>query len=190
MKTRRLELIPARIELCEAEARGRAALEAAVWARVPPSWPPPVFEPDDVARIRRQLEEDPAVGAWTLHYVVAHPMNPDDERHLVGVAGFVGPPTTEGRVEIGYAVAAEYQRRGYASEAVEALVSAAFRDPRISMVTATTYPTLGASIRVLTKTGFVPEGSLQSDGTITFVRRRDLHEGPPDGNLDAAGPTP
>ena len=58
METERLELMPATIECCEAETRGRAALEACLGARVPTSWPQPVFEAGDVARIRTQLVED------------------------------------------------------------------------------------------------------------------------------------
>ena len=155
MKTERLELIPATVELCEAETRGRAALEACFGARVPTSWPPPVFEPADVARIRAQLEADPTIGSWTLHYILARPGATAEGRSLVGIAGYTGPPTAEGRVEIGYAIASEHQRRGYATEAVDALVRAAFRDPRVVVVSATTYPTLEPSIGVLTKNGFM-----------------------------------
>jgi [ribosomal protein S5]-alanine N-acetyltransferase len=176
MRTGRLELIPAGIELCDAETLGKAALEICLAARVPASWPPPVFESDDVTRIRRQLEGDPASAAWTLHYLVASVPDGGGERHLVGVAGFVAPPTADGRVEIGYAIAAEHQRRGYASEAVTALVSAAFRDLRVVTVSATTFPTLAASIGVLAKSGFLQDGGVQADGTIRFVRRRGLEQ--------------
>jgi len=176
METERLELIPATLEFCEAETRGRAALEACLEARVPASWPPPVFEPDDVARIRTQLEADPTIGSWTLHYVLARPGATAEGRSLVGVAGYTGPPTAEGRVEIGYAIVSEHQRRGYATEAVDALVKAAFRDPRVVLVSATTYPTLEPSIGVLTKNGFVRAGSEAADGTIRYMRRRDVEE--------------
>jgi len=176
METERLELIPATTEFCDAETRGRAALEACLGARVPASWPPAVFEPDDVARIRTQLEADPTIGSWTLHYVLARPGPAAEGRSLVGVAGYTGPPTAEGRVEIGYAIASEHQRRGYATEAVDALVTAAFRDPRVVEVSATTYPTLEPSIGVLTKNGFVRAGSEAADGTIRYMRRRDVEE--------------
>src|SRR6185436_10400979 len=64
METERLELIPATTAFCDAETRGRAALEACLGARVPASWPPPVFEPDDVVRIRKQLEANSTIGSW------------------------------------------------------------------------------------------------------------------------------
>jgi len=172
MGSSRLELIPATVEFCQAETMGREAVAKSLGARVPASWPPPVFEPDDVARIRRQLETDPATRGWTLHYVLLRAATSGGERALLGVAGFTGPPTVDGKVEIGYAIASEHQRRGYATEAVEALVSAAFRDPRVVVVTATTYPALEASIGVLRKVGFVRAGGEASDGTIRYERRR------------------
>ena len=45
--THRLELIPATLGICEAEARGPEAVGLALRVRVPASWPPPVLEPDD-----------------------------------------------------------------------------------------------------------------------------------------------
>ena len=116
MITERLELIPATADLCEAEARGPEVVGRALRVRVPASWPPPVFEPDDVERLRRQLERDPASHAWTLYYLVLRATVTAEPRELVGIAGYVGPPSAEGVVGIGYAIAAEYQRRGYATE--------------------------------------------------------------------------
>jgi RimJ/RimL family protein N-acetyltransferase len=133
-----------------------------------------VFEPDDVARIRTQLEADPAIGSWTLHCVLTCPADAAEGRYLVGVAGDTGPPTPEGRVEIGHAIAPEHQRRGYATEAVDALVRAAFRDPRVRVVNATTYPTLEASIVVLTRNGFIRASGEEADGTIRYVRWREV----------------
>ena len=45
------------------------------------------------------------------------------ERSLVGSGGYFGPPGREGVVEIGYSVLPEWQRRGYATEIVNSLVS-------------------------------------------------------------------
>lgn len=172
MRARRLDLVPATVELCEAEAKGRDAVAARLGAEVPASWPPPVFEPDDVARIRRQLQADAHASEWTLHYVLLRAADSDQEPALVGVAGYTAPPTAEGEVEIGYAIAAEYQRCGYATEAVEALLARAFEHPQVLVVTAKTFPTLRPSIGVLMKTGFVRAGGEGADGTIRYERRR------------------
>jgi ribosomal-protein-alanine N-acetyltransferase len=45
------------------------------------------------------------------------------ERSLIGSGGYFGPPDSNGMVEIGYSVLPEWQRRGYAKEIVNALVS-------------------------------------------------------------------
>ena len=168
----RLDLLPASVELCEAEAKGRDAVAACLDAEIPASWPPPVFEPEDVARVRRQLEAGDGAGEWLLYYVVLRAVSSDQKPALVGVAGYTGPPSVEGEVEIGYAIAAEHQRRGYATEAVEALVARAFEDPRVVLVTAKTFPTLQPSIGVLVKTGFIRAGAEGPDGTIRYERRR------------------
>src|SRR5205085_10140839 len=113
--TDRLELTPATVELCEAGMEGPIAVGRALGARPPRSWPPPVFEAADVERIRRQLETDPAAKSWTLHYVLLRPSAGKAEPELVGVAGYAAPPTEDGVIEVGYAIAMEYQRRGYAT---------------------------------------------------------------------------
>ena len=173
LRSARLELIPASLESCDAESRGPGALAELLQSSVPRSWPPPVFEQDDVARIRAQLAADPAASGWTLCYLVAEaePEGGAWRRDLVGVAGWVGGPSADGIVEIGYAVADEHQRRGYATEAVERLVVAAFADPRVHAVRAHTYPTLAASIGVLHKTGFRLVDVLP-DGTARYERWR------------------
>ena len=172
MFTERLELIPATADLCEAETRGRQAVGRALRVRVPASWPPPVFEPDDVARLHRQLEQDPASRAWTLHYLVLRAVVAGGARELVGIAGYLGPPSSEGVVQIGYAVAAEHQRRGYATEAVQALLTRAFDNAEVAVVTATTYVALEPSIGVLRKTGFALVGHEPATGVLRYEHRR------------------
>ena len=170
MLTGRLELVPATIELCRAESRGPAAIGGALGVRVPASWPPPAFEPDDVARVQRQLERSPGETIWTLHYVTRR-AGPDG-RELLGVAGFMGVPSPQGVVEIGYTIAEEHQRRGYATEAVEALVAEAFAHPEVRAVTATTYASLAPSIGVLRKAGFALVAENAATGLLRFERRR------------------
>jgi RimJ/RimL family protein N-acetyltransferase len=172
MITRRLQLVPTTVALCRAEVQGRDAIGRALGAHVPASWPPPVFETDDVERIHRQLDADPTNRAWTLHYVLLPPATLGEQAKLVGVAGYAGPPAADGIVNIGYAIAAEHQGRGYATEAVGAIVAQAFLDPRVEVVCATTYPTLGPSLSVLRKTGFAHVTSDPGSGVVTYERRR------------------
>jgi ribosomal-protein-alanine N-acetyltransferase len=173
MITERLELVPATADLCEAEAQGPEVVGRALRARVPASWPPSVFEPDDVERLRRQLERDPASRTWTLYYLLLRAAALVEPRQLLGIAGYIGPPSAEGVVEIGYAIAAEYQRQGYATKAVRALVTRAFADAEVVVVAATTYAALEPSIGVLRKTGFALVGQDPASGLLRFEHRRD-----------------
>ncbi len=73
---------------------------------------------------------------------------------VVGMAGFKGPPGADGVVEIAYGLSQEYQGKGYATEAAEALVAFAFASGKVRVVRAHTLPEPNASTRVLTKCGF------------------------------------
>jgi ribosomal-protein-alanine N-acetyltransferase len=178
MITERLTLIPATVALCDAEGRSAAAVGQALGARVPASWPPPVFEPDDVARVRRQLVADPAAGRWTLHYVLRRAESEGDLPALIGIAGYVAPPTRNGAVEIGYAIVEEFQRVGFATEAVQALLTDAFADSGVRVVVATTYASLHPSIRVLEKSGFIETSHVPGTGLMRFERQRSTLASP------------
>jgi len=177
MITERLTLIPATVALCDAEGRGVAAVGQALGATVPASWPPSVFEPDDVARVRRHLVATPEAGRWTLYYVLRRSAEEDGLPALIGVAGYVAPPTSDGAVEIGYAIVEEFQRMGFATEAVRALLTDAFA-AGARVVVATTYATLHASIRVLEKSGFVETSRAVTTGLLRFEHRRSAPDGP------------
>jgi ribosomal-protein-alanine N-acetyltransferase len=76
-----------------------------------------------------------------------------DSDTVVGSAGFKGPPA-DGVVEIAYGLSPEYQGKGYATEAAEALTAYAFQTGKVRVVRAHTLPESNASTRVLTKCGF------------------------------------
>ncbi len=80
------------------------------------------------------------------------------ERSLVGSGGYFGPPDSEGVVEIGYSVLPEWQRRGYATEIVNALVSHAYSFKKTNRIIAHTSPGNEASKRVLISSGFSEVG--------------------------------
>jgi len=172
MVTERLRLVPATIALCDAEVRGTTFVARTLGATAPESWPPPVFEPDDVARVRQQLVADPTAGRWTLYYVLRHPESGTALPALIGIAGYVAPPTRDGLVEIGYAIVPQHQRQGFATEAVDALLDHAFADANVRVVVATTYAALHSSIRVLHKTGFIETSYTPATGLMRFEHRR------------------
>ena len=76
---------------------------------------------------------------------------------------------TDGATEIGYGISEGYQGRGYATEAVGAVVARALRQPVVTRVEAETAPDNKASRRVLEKCGFKPSGVVGEEGP-RFVR--------------------
>lgn len=73
---------------------------------------------------------------------------------VIGTCGFKGPPDSGGAVEIAYGIDPEYQGKGYATEAAEALTAYALTQSNVKLVRAHTKPEANASSRVLTKCGF------------------------------------
>ena len=172
MVTERLRLVPATIALCDAEVRGADFVARTLGATVPDSWPPPVFEPDDVARVRQQLVADPTASRWTLYYVLRQSESGTAAPALIGIAGFIAPPTRDGIVEIGYAIVPQHQRQGFATEAVNALLELALTDASVRVVVATAYVDLHPSIRVLQKAGFSETAYTPATGLMRFEYRR------------------
>lgn len=80
----------------------------------------------------------------------------------------------EGEVEIGYGVAGDWRSRGYATEAVAALVDWALNQSGVVCVTAETDPSNVASQRVLEKAGFVRTGDAGAEGPL-YVRKSDRY---------------
>ena len=73
---------------------------------------------------------------------------------LIGHAGFKGPPSAEGCVEIAYGILPDYEGRGYGTEAAEGLLAFIRTSDRVRTVRAHTLPERNASCRILEKTGF------------------------------------
>jgi ribosomal-protein-alanine N-acetyltransferase len=89
---------------------------------------------------------------------------------LVGDAGLYRTPS--GEVELGYTLAAASWGRGYATEAAEAWLEAAFGTLGIAEVIALAEPANGASLRVLEKVGMRRTGERKAFGRPHVVFRR------------------
>lgn len=168
LRSARLELVPATLTHLRADLAGRDALSRALRAHVSDEWPPELY---DEAATRWSLDwliAHPHGAGWNFYYLIAAAPAPV----LVGLAGFKGFPDEEGTVEIGYSILPERRRRGYASEAVRALVAFAFADDRVRRVVAETLPDMSPSIGVLEKCGFTFTGAGAEEGAIRFVLAR------------------
>ena len=172
IRTARLELIAATLEMARTERDDRARLEWEHGIRLAIPWPPPLNDEASLAWSISVLEANPASVGWGFWYFTL-PGDGAGPAVAIGNGGFKGPPDAEGSVEIGYAILEEHQRRGYASEAVEALVQWAFAGPGVHRVVAETYGVLIGSMGVLRKLGFRRVGAGSEEGVIRFERLRD-----------------
>lgn len=144
-----------------------SALGKLLGARVPKSWPPELFEIDDIERSLATALATPNDPGWGMWYLV-------EADQLVGIAGYDGPPA-QSRVMLGYSVLPSARGRGLATEAARALVAWAFRHPSVEVIAAETFPELTPSLRVLEKLGFAPVATARTPGALAFeCRRQDM----------------
>jgi RimJ/RimL family protein N-acetyltransferase len=164
--TERLELVPATVELVRAALDGEPVLAARLGVVVPATWPPEYLDPPALEFAMARLAEGPEQAGWWFYFVVL--ARGATGRTLIGCAGYKGPPSPDGTVEVGYGIVREHHRQGYASETVRALLERAFAVPGVQRVIAETLPELIPSIGVLRKSGFRFIGDGAEPGVIRF----------------------
>lgn len=175
IRTQRLRLLPATVALARADLAGREALAKALSATVPAEWPPELFDRPAIEHTLPQLEAGGPSAEWAYFYLIREDLGAAGPA-VVGIAGYKGPPTGDGWVEIGYSMLTSHQRLGLATEAVGTLVERAFEHPEVRRVLAETLPSLLPSIRVLEKSGFLPVGPGSEAGVIRFELSRADYE--------------
>ena len=121
--------------------------------------------------VRMKLEKmkkvPPALYPWYTYWLIVV----NEEKIGAGMVGFKGIPNADGSVEIGYGIDPFFQRRGYMSEAVEAMIKWAFTHPECQVITATSVLVDNfASQKVLLRNGFVETG--QDEKGINFRLER------------------
>jgi ribosomal-protein-alanine N-acetyltransferase len=94
---------------------------------------------------------------------------------VVGDIGFFGPPSETGELETGYSVVPSRRRRGYATEALEALAAWAFEQPGVAVIVAGTDPDNEMSQRVLERAGFQRTTATSSE--VRWRRERGASHG-------------
>lgn len=171
--TPRLRLVAGTVLLHAAELEDATALDPLLGAEVPADWPPAdgEYDRDAIGFFLRQLAEAPDVIGWHSFYVVTR-AEPGARARLVASAGYFGPPDERGSVEIGYTVVADHRGRGYACEAVVALVTRAF-ERGATRVLAHTRPDNLPSIAVLTRCRFRPSTVTERSEMLGFERLRE-----------------
>jgi len=157
--TERLRLVPSTPELARAELSDRLEFGSRLGAEIPENWPPETLV-DALPMFLNLMVENPSWEGWLGWYALAAR---GSELTLVGSAGFLGPVSGDGVVEVGYSVLPQFQRQGYATEMVEGLVGWARERGAESVVAQTTDDNTG-SRGVLSKLGFTAVGPGQEPG--------------------------
>ena len=168
LESRRMLLVAANTDLVMADLEGRAALAGLLEAEIPDNWPPDLYDREPMQYALRQLA-DPAEQGWSTWYLMTRQ---NDPRLVLGICGFKGRPDAAGSVEIGYSVLSQFRNQGFATEAVERLVTWAFSHQSVVEVCAETLPHLQQSIRVMKKNGFVHTGAGSEQGVIRYAVQR------------------
>jgi RimJ/RimL family protein N-acetyltransferase len=160
IQTVRLELVRATLALLETELPDRPRFAAMLRVPVPADWPPGLNDAQSqqymIERMRREGESD--FNGW---YIVLR-----KPRTAIGNCGFKSLPQN-GCVELGYSVVDRFQRNGYCTEAIRALIARAFTYPEVYSVAAQTLPHLAPSLRVMEKCGMTFAGEGVEDGMKT-----------------------
>lgn len=169
----RLDLQPMSLELMEALLRGDLeSAQGMVGYRIPADWPQVMAS---VLRFRVPIARaQPEALPLLLRAMVLRA----DLEVAVGRLGFHGPVDEAGMLEIGYEVFPAYRRKGYAREAVVAMLGWAQHDPAVRRFRASISPENEASRNLVAGLGLIEVGSQwdEEDGEETLFER-------------AAGPT-
>lgn len=156
IRTRRLELVPSTVRLLAAELGIGGDLGRMLSATVPRSWPPEMVEGGASDGALIQLSEGPHQAGWWGYYVVRID-EVTGSRALIGSGGYCGTPH-DGVVEVCLGILREQQKRGFGTEALNALIERAFAHRTVTTLIAETRPELAPSIKLLTRLGFEPAG--------------------------------
>jgi ribosomal-protein-alanine N-acetyltransferase len=164
LRTPRLDLIAATLAHVEAELDTPSRLGSLLGAEVPDGWPPGEYDRDAQEFFRDRLQSGgDEVAGWYGWYAVRR-----SDARVIGAGGFMGPPTLEGEVEIGYSLLPEARGQGFATELVRALLEHALTHPEVRRVVAHTAEGNEASAAVLTRAGFSPAGPGAEPGQLRF----------------------
>jgi len=175
--TPRLELIAITLEMIHAGRAKSPDFAKLVNAELPEGWPPEDWDDHAYEYVVDKMTRYPNSHGWG-RYIALKPTASETphaaHRILLGTCGATLPIELNDDPEIGYGILPAYQRSGYASEAVAALIEWIFSHPHVRSVNAQTFPHLEPSKRVLARNGFqfVGPGPGPEEGTILFRKWR------------------
>lgn len=173
IESERLKLIPLTHELLQLCHTNRAAMEQRIGLNISAMQVAADYQAEiDDAMLNfwlpKTLEHPDEYYWYTSWEIVLKSTNVS-----IGGIGFAGYPNTDGETQVGYMIDELQQRRGYATEALQAIVEWAFQQDEVKIVIGQTPPDNLASQATLLKNGFVAAGE-GKDGLLRFKRVRCL----------------
>jgi ribosomal-protein-alanine N-acetyltransferase len=158
VRTDRLDLTPMSGEVIDALIAGDGSrLGALTGARFRQPSPPP-YMADALPVVRDRLRARPSEAPWWNWLIVDR-----QSGEAVGSVAFGGPVNRDGAVLMGWAMYADYEGHGYATEAVRALVAWAFGQPGVREVRALAPVWNTPALRVAENVGMRPVASEEDD---------------------------
>jgi RimJ/RimL family protein N-acetyltransferase len=163
IETERLRLAPLTPQILDASLNNdHTAVEQLLGASVPSDW----WAERWVMEIRREdLRRNVALQPWTIRAIVLR-----EAQRIIGHIGFHTRPNPDylqklapGGIEFGYTVFPDFRRRGYASEASDALMNWAYRSHGITRFIVSISPTNVASLALAQKFDFIRIGEQFDD---------------------------
>jgi RimJ/RimL family protein N-acetyltransferase len=176
--TPRLELIAITLDMIHAGFAKSPDFAKLVNADLPEGWPPADWDDHAYEYVVDKMTRYPNSHGWG-RYIALKPTAQEStnagRRTLIGTCGATLPIEINDDPEIGYGILPAYQRRGYASEAVAALIEWIFSHPHVRSVNAQTFPHLQPSLGVMAKNGlqFVGPGPGPEEGTVLYRKWRE-----------------
>jgi RimJ/RimL family protein N-acetyltransferase len=158
VRTPRLELRPLGAAAVDALLAGdEPRLRRLTGARFREPAPPP-YMAEALPVVRDRLRAHPEEAPWWNWLVVER-----ESAEAVGSVAFGGPVGADGAVLVGYAIYGEYEGRGFATEAVKAMVAWAFGRPGVREVRALAPVWNTPALRVAENVGMRPVASEEDD---------------------------
>lgn len=166
--TKRLDLVAATLAHLDAELESNDKLAGLLNVVVTPEWPPGEYDRSLIEYFRgMMLEREEELTGWLGWYAIKRKTD-EEPAVLVAAGGYCGSPSEKGEVEIGYSVTPANQRKGYATEIVNALVEIAREDSRVKRIIGRTTDANKPSKIVLERNGFHLIGSANDEGLILY----------------------
>jgi len=100
-----------------------------------------------------QIKKDQNLNRWFVRWIVLK-----ETQEIIGSISFHGKPNEEGMIEIGLGIEDQFQKKGYATEALLGMWLWVIGEPDVEILRYTVSATNGPSVAIIKKFGFTHIG--------------------------------